>query len=159
MALNLQTKAEVEASRPRAQPKTGLPRPLDKKARQKSKDEQAKAFRDEVWARDQGRCRATGKPLVRSGSTDWEQLGEVDHSILRSLAPERIYDTSNGLLLTKALNRLRKVACAKAPEFKRFDYEGPDNRALPQTFTWRDEDGTITRQTIDGVPVKRSERA
>ncbi len=135
--------AALRAGKPIAKP--GLPRPLEKKARQQSKDAQAKAFRAEVWARDQGRCRATGKPLLRSGTTDWSKLGEVDHSILRSLAPDRIYDTSNGLLLTKELNRLRKVICARAPEFKRFDYSGPDNRALPQVFVWRDDDGTITK--------------
>lgn len=86
--------------------------------------------------------------LLRTGSTDWQQLGEVDHSYLRSLAPELIYAPSNGILLTKWLNRLRKVSCPKAPEFKRFDYSGPDNRALPQTFVWRNDDGTITKTVI-----------
>lgn len=140
--------ADVAATRSRACPKTGLPTPLAKKARQKSKDEQAKQFRNEVWARDQGRCRATGKTLLRSGTTDWDALGEVDHSVPRSLAPDRLYDTSNGLLLMKTLNRLRKVACKNAPEFRVFDYSGPDNRALPQTFVWRDQDGTITKERI-----------
>lgn len=138
------TPAEWRAARAHTLQK-GLPTPLAKKEKKKSKDEQAKAFRDEVWARDGGKSRATGKPLVRSGTTDWALLGEVDHSIPRSLAPERIYDTSNGLLLSKEENRLRKVACPKAPEHRMFDYTGPDNRALPQTFVWRDKDGKVIR--------------
>lgn len=146
-ALNsLQTVAQANA-RPRAMPKPA-PRQLTKKVEDKQKADKGKAFRDEVWARDQGRCRATKQTLLRSGSVDWQQLGEVDHSIERSLAPERIYDTSNGLLLRKDLNRLRKVACTKAPEFRMFSYTGPDNRALPQKFIWRNAKGTIVRTEI-----------
>lgn len=145
---NLDALETLDNSRPKACPKAGLPAPIAKKERQKSKEAQAATFRNEVWARDRGRCRATGKPLVRSGTLDWEKLGEVDHSIPRSLAPERIYDTSNGILLQKHLNRLRKGRCIHAPEFHYFDYEGPDNRALPQTFTWRDDNGKITKQRI-----------
>lgn len=135
-------------SKPIACPKAGLPSPIAKKERAKSKEERGKAFRDEVWKLDEGRCRATGKPLVRSCTTDWERLGEVDHSIPRSLAPELIYEVSNGLLLQKYLNRLRKVACKNAPEFKRFDYTGPENRREKQTFVWRDENGRITKTRI-----------
>lgn len=126
--------------------KGGMPTVLAKKARQKSKDEQAKAFRDAVWKLDKGRSRATGRKLTRSGTTDWAKLGEVDHSIPRSLAPERIYDVSNGLLLSKEENRLRKVICVRAPEFKRFDYSGPDDRRQPQHFIWRNEDGKVTKE-------------
>jgi hypothetical protein len=129
-------------------PQKGVPGPIAKERKEKSKVDRAKAFRDEVWARDGGRCRATGVPLVRSGTTDDQKLGEVDHSYLRSLAPERIYDTSNGILLQKRLNRLRKARCIHAPEHHYFDYTGPENRALPQTFTWRDDDGKITKQRI-----------
>lgn len=144
-----QTLAEIEADRKgKPIPKAGLPTPIAKEERRKAKDKTDKQFRNEVWARDQGKCRATGKKLVRSRSMDWKELGEVDHSIPRSLAPERIYDTSNGLLLQKLLNRLRKVVCKNAPEFKRFDYEGPDNRALPQRFIWRDDNGNITKERV-----------
>jgi hypothetical protein len=139
---------QVATERPRqACPKAGLPTPIAKKEKQKTKDQQAKAFRDEVWKLDKGRSRATGKPLVKSG-TDWDRLGEVDHSIPRSLAPDRIYDVSNGLLLSKTENRLRKVVCLHAPEFKMFDYTGPDNRREKQTFVWRDKDGTVTKTRI-----------
>jgi len=145
----LMTAAEVDAMRRgKSLAKTGLPTVLAKKARKKSKEQQAKDFRDEVWARDKGKSRATGRKLVKSGTTDWAKLGEVDHSIPRSLAPERIYDVSNGILLSKEENRLRKVACVNAPEFKLFDYSGPDDRSLPQIFIWRDKDGKETKRRM-----------
>lgn len=150
MGLNdLPTMAEVAALRA-GKPilKPGLPAPLARKERQKTKDEQAEAFRKAIWLRDKGKSRATGRKLVKSGTTDWDKLGEVDHSIPRSLAPERIYDTSNGILLSKTENRLRKVVCAEAPEFKHFDYSGPDDRSQPQTYTWRDRTGKITKQRM-----------
>lgn len=145
----LPDQAEVDAIR-RANgfQKSGTPTPIAKKERTQAKKVKDEKFRERIWFLDKGRCRATGKKLVRSGTTDWDLLGEVDHSIPRSLAPERIYDEGNALLLTKSLNRLRKVACPRAPEFKMFDYSGPDNRRLPQTFVWRDKDGNITRKRI-----------
>jgi len=143
---HLPTLAELQQRR-RAQPK-GRPHMLEKKAAKQSKEELAKAFRDAVWKRDRYRSRATGKPLKRSGTTDWSELGEVDHSIPRSLAPERIYDVGNGLLLSKEENRLRKVVCPRAPEHRLFDYTGPDDRSQPQTFTWRNEDGKVTKQRV-----------
>jgi hypothetical protein len=132
---------------PRA-PAKGLPHQLVKQAERESKEDRGKVFRDAVWTRDKGRCRATGKLLKRSGTTDWNVLGEVDHSIPRSLAPERIYDVGNGVLLTKALNRLRKVACPRAPEHRMFAYDGPDDRGELQTFTWRNEDGAVTKTKV-----------
>ena len=141
---DLPTLAEMRA-KPCA-PAKGLPRQLAKKEAKKAKEDRGKAFRDEVWARDGGQCRATGKQLLRWGTTDWDLLGEVDHAYQRSTHPERIFDTSNGLLLTKALNRLRKVACPHAPEHKMFDYSGPENRALPQTFVWRDKTGKVIKR-------------
>jgi hypothetical protein len=141
---DLPTLAELNA-KPRAEQK-GLPAVLERKARKAEKANKDEAFRLAVWDRDKGRSRATGKPLVKSGTTDWAQLGEVDHAYLRSTAPERIYDVSNGILLSKEENRLRKVPCPRAPEFKLFDYTGPDDRGKPQTFIWRDGDGNITKR-------------
>lgn len=134
----------------RATPKDQIvPRQLAKEQDRKEKGDKAEAFRKAVWKRDEGKCRATGVRLVKSGTTDWEKLGEVDHSIPRSLAPERIYDVSNGLLLQKRLNRLRKVACRLAPEFRMFDYEAVNpeetDRGKSQRFIWRDERGIITK--------------
>jgi hypothetical protein len=135
----------TEQTQPHAKPK-GLPTVLVKKQKQKSKDEQAREFRRAVWTRDKGCSRATGRPLVKSGTTDWDRLGEVDHSIPRSLAPELLYSVEHGLLLSKTENRLRKVVCPRAPEFKMFDYSGPADLALPQHFLWRDEDGHINKE-------------
>jgi len=132
----LPTLAEVRATQ--GAPKKGLPPVLEKKARQKSKEAEDEAFRADIWKRDEGKSRATGKPLVKSGTTDWAKLGEVDHAIPRSAAPERIYDRSNGILLSKEENRLRKVRCVEQPEHAVFNYEGPDDRSLPQKFVWRD---------------------
>jgi len=130
-----------------AQPKPA-PRVLAKEAKDAKKKLNAETFRAAVWKRDQHKSRATGKPLVKSGTTDWNLLGEVDHVIDRSLAPERIYDVSNGILLSKKENRLKKTACPRAPEFRMFEVKGPDDRSKPQTFIWRDEDGKITRRRI-----------
>jgi hypothetical protein len=143
----LPTKDEVSSLR--GAPAKGLPPVLERKERKKTKEQLAKDFRDAIWKLDKGKSRATGKKLVHGGTTDWAQLGEVDHAIPRSLAPERIYDVSNGLLLSKEENRLRKVACVDTPEYRVFDYTGPDDRRQPQTFVWRDrKTGRITKQRI-----------
>lgn len=137
--------AALRQRRPCAKPE---PRVLSKPKADKAKADKGKAFRDAVWARDGGKSRATGKPLVRSGTISAEELGEVDHVIDRSLAPERIYDVSNGILLSKRENRLKKTPCPRAPEHRLFTVKGPDDRSQPQRFIWRDADGKIIKQTI-----------
>jgi hypothetical protein len=132
---------------PRA-PAKGLPAMLEKKARERSKEALDEAFRNAVWKRDKGRSRATGRVVLHSGTMDWDQLGEVDHVINRSTEPERIYDVTNGILLSKTENRLKKIACPRAPECHYFEISGPDDRGEPQTFTWRDSDGHITKTTV-----------
>ena len=146
-AMDLPTLAEMQAHR-RA-PQKGVPHQIVKEEKKAAKAQNEDTFRKAVWKRDEGKCRATGKPLAKSGTTDWDKLGEVDHSVPRSLAPERIFDVSNGLLLSKRLNRLRKAVCVEQPEYRVFDYTGPDDRSLPQHFTWRDpRTGKITKQRI-----------
>lgn len=124
---------------------------VTKRTRRDAKKANAKTFRDAVWARDKSRCRATGVQLSRSG-TDPNAVGEVDHSIPRSLAPELIYDVSNGVLISRYLNRLRKAACAEAPEHRLFDYSpvdpGETDRGKPQRFVWRDRTGKITKERV-----------
>lgn len=129
-----------------AQPKPE-PTVLAKAAKKKSRDEQAAEFRAAVWKRDEGKSRATGKPLVKSGTINADELGEVDHVINRSVAPDRIFDVSNGILLSKRENRLKKTPCPRAPEHHLFEIHGPDDRQKPQRFIWRDADGKIVRQT------------
>lgn len=137
----------VNAQRtPRATGK-GLPHQVTKKDTARTKEEHAKAFRATVWARDRGRSRATGHVLVKV-HLDWDKVGEIDHAVPRSLAPDRLYDVSNGILLSRTENRLRKVACPEAPEHRMFSYTGPDDRGELQTFVWRDTTGKIVKQRI-----------
>jgi 5-methylcytosine-specific restriction endonuclease McrA len=137
------TMADVAAARVGAPPKP-LPHILVKKDAKKAKKLKDDAFRALIWKLDGGKSRATGTPLSKHGN-DWSRIGEVDHVINRSLAPDRIYDPANALLLSKEENRLKKTPCPRAPEHHMFEVVGPDNRRLPQTFTWRDADGTILR--------------
>lgn len=125
----------------------GLPRALVKEEKLKVKKDRDEEFRRAIWLRDKGRSRATGKKLEHSG-LDWNVVGEVDHVIDRSLDPSRVYDLSNGILLSKKENRLKKTPCPRAPEFRMFSVEGPDDRSKPQTFRWRDEDGNVKRTTV-----------
>lgn len=148
---HLPTAADVDEAlgARRATPKHDMePRIVSREKRRKAKLAAEDVFRDAVWARDGRRCRATGAPLVRSGTIDDKKLGEVDHSIRRSTDPSLIYEPTNGLLLQKFLNRLREVRCPRAPEFRMFDYTGPEDRGEPQEFTWRDVDGNVTRRRV-----------
>ncbi len=137
--LNLQRKPDA--------PKKGLPPALVKEERKRSKEKQHEDFRAAIWARDKGICRATGVPLQKSGMDD-NRIGEVDHVINRSTAPDRIYDVTNGILIAKRLNRLKKTACPEAPEHHMFEISGPDDRSKPQKFIWRGLDGRITKTRI-----------
>jgi 5-methylcytosine-specific restriction endonuclease McrA len=143
----LPTYAQVNAKR-RAEPKGSMtPNVVSKQDRRDAKKQNAETFRKAVWARDKGKCRATGVKLSHSGS-DPHTVGEVDHAIPRSLAPERIYDTTNGILISKYLNRLRKAVCPEAPEHHLFSYTGPDDRGELQTFTWRNRDGSVQKTRV-----------
>lgn len=129
----------------RAVPK-GLPKALVKEERKKSKEKQDAEFRAAVWARDKSTCRATGTPLQKSG-LDWDKVGEIDHVINRSTAPDLVYAVTNGILISKKLNRLKKTACPEAPEHHMFEISGPEDRGKPQRFTWRDVTGKVTKVT------------
>lgn len=121
-----------------------VPRVVAQEAKRQAKKANGKTFRDAVWARDKGLCRATRRPLTKSGS-DPQRVGEVDHVLNRSTHPDRIYDVSNGILISRYLNHLKKEACPGAPEFFLFAITGPDDRGQEQTFTWRDLNGKVTR--------------
>jgi len=147
MALNLPSLNDRQRER-YATPRHEIqPSAITKDERKKSKEAQGEAFRDAVWKRDKGRSRATGQKLSKSG-TNWDEIGEVDHVINRSIAPDRVYDVTNGILLSKRENRLKKTPCPLAPEHHLFEVSGPDNRGEPQTFTWRDKAGTITKTRV-----------
>jgi hypothetical protein len=127
-------------------PPKPVPHVIAKKETKKAKKLKDEAFRALIWKLDGNKSRATGKTLVHGGTTDWDQLGEVDHVINRSVAPDRVFDPENALLLSKTENRLKKTACIRAPEHHYFEIEGPDNRRLPQVFIWRDDDGKVIRK-------------
>lgn len=137
--LNLQRKPDAR--------KKGLPPVLEKEERKRSKEKLHEEFRLAVWKRDKGICRATGVPLQKSGMDD-NRIGEVDHVINRSTAPERIYDVTNGILIAKRLNRLKKTACPEAPEHHMFEIVGPDDRSQPQKYLWRDVTGKVTKTRL-----------
>ncbi len=140
-----------EQQRRRAEPK-GVPAVIERDEKRKSKVKAEDVARAACWDRDRGVCRATGVQLVRSGTTDPHRLGEADHTILRSKDITRKYDVTNLVLISKFLNRLRKVRCANAPQYLRFDHEpvtpGDEDCGHARRFIWRDDDGTITKETI-----------
>lgn len=133
--------------RPRcAVPKHSItPAVITKHEKKLTKAAKEKAFRDGCWARDKNRCRASGKPLSRSGS-DWDRVGEIHHCIPRSLAPERIFDVENGILLSKHMHALAETPCPSAPERRLLDIDGPEDRGQKQTFIFRDKEGNELRR-------------
>lgn len=145
----LQTMDQVAAERQekREPIAKGLPRPLVKEAKRKAKELSAADFRKGVWERDERRSRASRKPLARSG-TDFHKVGEVHHVIPRSLAPERVYDVTNGLLLSKHEHALAEAICPNDPTHRLLDIIGPDDRGQPQTFIWRDEQGKELKRKV-----------
>ena len=147
LADRLGLKSDQELGR-RAVPKHQMtPAPIRKEEKKKLKVQREKAFRAGVWARDRRRSRASGKPLSPSGS-DAHKVGEVHHVIPRSLAPERLYEVANGLLLSRYEHALAETSCPGEPSKCLLDIEGPIDRSLPQTFIWRDRDGKELKRRI-----------
>lgn len=132
-----------------ATPKHAMtPAPLAKEAKRKTKLANADTFRKGVWARDERCSRASKKPLTRSG-TDVHQVGEVHHHVIpRSLAPERVYDVTNGLLLSKHEHALAEAICPNDPAHRLLDILGPDDRGELQTFIWRDVNGNELKRKV-----------
>lgn len=124
-----------------------VPHALAKAEKAKTKKQAEADFRKGVWDRDEGKSRASGKPLAKSGS-DWKRVGEVHHVIPRSLAPERVLDVANGLLLSKEEHALAETACPQAPDKQLLDIHGSENREALQTFIWRDIHGNELRRRI-----------
>ena len=128
----------------RAIPK-GIPNVLAKEEKREAKKDKHRAFRAAVWARDEGRSRASGHPLVRA-HVDPHKAGEVHHVIARSIAPERIFDPENGLLLSRFEHALAEAICPNDPAHHLLDIEGDEDRAKPQIFIWRDVNGVETKR-------------
>lgn len=140
-----------EQQKRQAKPK-GIPAVIAREDKRKSKVKAEDVARADCWQRDRGVCRATGVKLVKSGTTDPHKLGECDHTILRSKDVTRKHDVQNLVLISKYLNRLRKVRCANAGQYLRFDHEpvtpGDEDCGNARIFRWRDDNGTITKETI-----------
>lgn len=147
MALNLPSLNDRQQER-YATPKHKItPAPLVKEEKRQAKKANEITFRKGVWERDKHRSRASRKPLSRSGS-DFHQVGEVHHVIPRSLAPERVYDVANGILLSKHEHALAEAICPNDPAHRLLDISGPDDRGEPQLFIFRDKDGKAIRQRV-----------
>lgn len=140
------------SKRGRCAPPKGKPAVIERDEKRKSKVKAEDITRPACWKRDRSVCRATGVPLVRSGTADIHKLGEVDHTILRSKDKTRIYDLTNVVLISKFLNRLRKVPCRFAPEFLMFDHEpvtpGDEDCGNARRFIRRDEHGNVLWETV-----------
>jgi hypothetical protein len=143
---DLQTMDQVNA-KPHARQK-GLPYKLqqdDKKEKKKARED---ACRDDVWLRDEGKSRASGRRLSRMSKV-WDKRGEVHHCDKRSTHPETKYDPSVQLLLSKKEHALAEAACPNMPSRAMLEIVGPENRKLPQTFIWHDVDGNEIRRRVE----------
>lgn len=81
------------------------PEPLKRQKARKAREDtkRAKAFREAVWERDEGRCRVCGSLVsLFAASAAWWLVGHVHHIKLRSLAKREKYDPSNGALVCQS---------------------------------------------------------
>jgi len=132
---------------PRPNLQKGQPAVLEREDKRKAKKLNAADFRKAVWIRDEARSRVSGKPLSKSG-TDPHRVGEVHHVIARSLAPDRIYEVGNGILLSRFEHALAEANCTNDPAHRLLDIEGPDDRGKKQTFIFRDKNGKELKRRI-----------
>jgi hypothetical protein len=141
--LTMDEAAALRRGKPIAKP---MPHVLVQAEKVKTKAQQEKAFRDAVWTRDASKSRASGRPLVRSGTTQINRLGEVHHVLKRSTHPEDRLNPANGILLSKQEHALAETACPNAPDTCLLDIQGAADLAQPQTFIWRDVNGEELRR-------------
>lgn len=143
---DLQTMAQVNA-KPHA-PQKGLPPVLVKQDRKAEREAKEQALIDACWLRDNGKSRASGRKLSWNAK-GWDQRGQVHHGDKRSTTPERKYDLSNVILLSKTEHALAHARCPHATELLfMLEIVGPEDLALPQTFIWRDKDGKELRRRL-----------
>lgn len=125
----------------------GEPRIIANENKDKAKKQNGVSFRAAVWSADEGKSRASGTPLSKSG-TDAKRVGDVHHVLSRSTNPDRVYDVSNGLLLSRFEHALAEANCPNDPAHHLLDIVGPENRRKPQRFIWRDKNGKILKERI-----------
>lgn len=93
-------------------------------------------LRRQIWLRDQGIDRATGKPVERH-SENWDRQGDVCHLRARSLAPEDKYDPRNAFLMCRRLH----IASDGRGNYRLKIFGDDANRSL--TFTMTDKHGQV----------------
>lgn len=137
MALRpLPTLAQMSARR-RAEPKPS--RALRHETTKRKKDRREQEVRDAVWFRDGGKSRATSKPLSRT-AVDRDRKWDPHHLEKQSTHPEREFDVSNIVSLSRQEHDLAETVCPKNPKYFLLDILGMDaSRAL--TFIRRDAEG------------------
>ena len=139
---DLPTLAEMAGER-RA-PAKGLPPVLERKARKKLQSKIEEEFREGVRKRDHMRSRASGKPLKRS-SPDADVLADVHHVLKRSTNPDGEWEIARGILLSRTEHVMAETRCPNAPDHFLLEITGDDDLGKPQTFVWRDVQGTVIR--------------
>lgn len=84
------------------QPARACPKPQarvkDRVAARTERDRKGSAFRSEVWARDESRCRLCGRRVSRTVTLCREQ-GHVHHLRGRNVAPEDRYNAKAAILV------------------------------------------------------------
>lgn len=96
--------------------------------------EAERKLREAVWARDQGKCRCSGR-ILSTRTDDWDYFGDVAHLKPRSTHPELKYSPENAFLLSR---RLHMAAHNQGPN--RLTILGDDARKT-LTFVMTDKDG------------------
>lgn len=113
---------------------------LEREAKRKTKKQLEAEFRAAVWARDEGKSRASGRPLKKS-AVSAKDVGEVHHVLARSTDPDKRLDVSNGILLSREEHMLAETACPANPMRCLLNIDGPLDRGKPQRFVWLDVNG------------------
>jgi 5-methylcytosine-specific restriction endonuclease McrA len=77
------------------------------KNRRYQREKAARAFRDAVWDRDEGRCRHCGVWCVRTPreAGGWDDIGHVHHLRGRNVAPKDRYNPDRAVLLCAKCHR------------------------------------------------------
>lgn len=80
---------------------TAQPKPIKgtaKKARRTKRAGRGKAFRQAVWDASDGTCVDCSRRVIRTLDFDLPNAGHVAHVVPKSVAPERAFDTTNGVI-------------------------------------------------------------
>lgn len=76
----------------------GRPQALEREDRKRARDQQAAELREAIRTRDSNRCRVCRR-LVYVGAVRGCDRAEIHHIVARSLAPDRVMDETNLILV------------------------------------------------------------